>query len=128
MVKSIRIAQLALLLPAIVTGLLFGGALFGYIIPKTSEVVMERRREMLRDLTSTAQSVISSYDSQVQAGVISRTVAEARALSRMRMLRYGKKNQDYFWITDLKNVMIMHPYRNDLVGKNLDASACRLTT
>ena len=108
-----------LLLPAIVSGLLFGGALLGYIMPKTKEAVMERRREMIQDLTGAAYSVIASYGAQAESGVLSRTEAEARAISRLRMMRYGRQGKDYFWINDLKAMMIMHPYRSDLVGRNL---------
>jgi diguanylate cyclase (GGDEF)-like protein/PAS domain S-box-containing protein len=110
---------LALLMPAIVSGVLFGWALFGYIMPKTKDAVMERRREMIQDLASAAYSVIASYDAQAEAGVLTRTVAEARALSRLRMMRYGKEGKDYFWITSLDATMIMHPYRTDLVGQDL---------
>ncbi len=34
-------------------------------------------------------------------------------------LRYGPKNEDYFWINDTRPVMVMHPYKPELDGKDL---------
>ena len=34
-------------------------------------------------------------------------------------LRYGPENKDYFWINDMRPVMIMHPYKPQLNGKDL---------
>jgi diguanylate cyclase (GGDEF)-like protein len=108
-----------LLLPAIVSGLLFGGAFFGYIMPQTKETVMDRRRELIRDLTNTAYSVIASYAAQAKSGNISADVAKQRALVQLSNMRYGHENRDYFWVNDLNAVMIMHPYRLDLIGQDL---------
>ena len=35
-------------------------------------------------------------------------------------MRYGTEGKDYFWITDMKPVMIMHPYRPELNNSMLD--------
>ncbi len=111
--------QLVLLLPALASALLFGGALFGYILPETEDIVMKRRMEMVESLTSTAYSVIASYSAQVKDGSTSRAEAQADSLARLRMLRYGSSKKDYFWINDLDGVLLMHPYRKDLVGQNV---------
>ncbi len=42
-----------------------------------------------------------------------------QASNVVRELRYGDEGKDYFWITDRRPVMIMHPYRPDLDGKDL---------
>jgi signal-transduction protein with cAMP-binding, CBS, and nucleotidyltransferase domain len=34
-------------------------------------------------------------------------------------MRYGSTRKDYFWITDMRPFMIMHPYRTELIGQNL---------
>jgi methyl-accepting chemotaxis protein len=53
-------------------------------------------------------------------------VAEARlqknSAAIIENLRYGPENKDYFWINDTQPVMIMHPYKPQLNGKNLSAS------
>jgi methyl-accepting chemotaxis protein len=53
-------------------------------------------------------------------------VAEARLQANsaavIENLRYGPENKDYFWINDTQPVMIMHPYKPQLNGKNLSAS------
>ena len=111
--------QLVLLLPAIASALLFGGAFYSYILPKTESAVLERRKETVKNLTNTAYSLITSYYSDVQSGKLSKPEAQANALFRLGMMRYGPENKDYYWVNDLEGVVLMHPYRTDLVGKNL---------
>jgi PAS domain-containing protein len=55
----------------------------------------------------------------MRAGLISEEEAKANAISRIEHLRYGVDNKDYFWITDMHPIMIMHPYRPDLNGADL---------
>jgi len=45
--------------------------------------------------------------------------AKEKAADLIKHLRYGPKNKDYFWINDMTPVMIMHPYKPKLIGKNL---------
>ena len=40
-------------------------------------------------------------------------------LFRSESLRYGKERKDYFWLTDMQPLMLMHPYRKDLNGTDL---------
>jgi PAS domain S-box-containing protein len=64
-------------------------------------------------------SILSKYESDENAGLLSREEAQKTAISRIQYLRYGEEGKDYFWITDMTPKMIMHPYRNDLNGKDL---------
>ena len=48
-----------------------------------------------------------------------RTRPKKKAIDHLEHLRYGPDLKDYFWINDTRPVMIMHPYRPDLVGKNV---------
>ncbi len=46
-----------------------------------------------------------------------RTMTKVRAL--LSKLRYGRNNEGYFWINDLNGIMIAHPSKPQLNGKNL---------
>ncbi len=80
---------------------------------------MNGKREMIKELTNSAWSILSKYESDERDGLLTREEAQNTARSRIQYLRYGDENKDYFWITDMTPVMIMHPFRNDLNGKDL---------
>jgi PAS domain S-box-containing protein len=80
---------------------------------------MNGKREMIKELTNSAWSILSKYENDERDGLLSRGEAQETAISRIQYLRYGEENKDYFWITDMTPVMIVHPYRNDLNGKDL---------
>jgi hypothetical protein len=54
-------------------------------------------------------------------GALSVEQAKDLAVGQIRTLRYGSDGKDYFWINDLRPVMVMHPYRLDLEGHDLSA-------
>lgn len=80
---------------------------------------MNGKREMIKELTNAAVSILSKYENDERNGLLSREEAQKTAIARIQYLRYGDENKDYFWITDMHPVMIVHPYRPDLNGKDL---------
>ncbi|MBN1764358.1 MAG: bacteriohemerythrin [Sedimentisphaerales bacterium] len=44
---------------------------------------------------------------------------KADAASLIECLRYGPENKDYFWINDNQPVMVMHPYKPELNGRDV---------
>ncbi len=48
-----------------------------------------------------------------------KNTAKILAAERIEQIRYGEEYKDYFWIIDKQPVMIMHPYRPDLIGTDL---------
>ncbi|MBK8953653.1 MAG: cache domain-containing protein [Chitinophagaceae bacterium] len=80
---------------------------------------MNGKREMIKELTNTAISILSKYENDEKEGLLNREQAQKTAISRIEYLRYGEENKDYFWITDTTPVMIIHPHRKDLKGKDL---------
>jgi len=81
---------------------------------------MDGKREMIKELTNSAWSILSKYENDERDGLLTREAAQDIARSRIQFLRYGEENKDYFWITDLTPVMVMHPFRPDLNGKDLN--------
>jgi PAS domain S-box-containing protein len=110
---------LKVILPAMLAIGLFILSYFVIIIPAFKDDIMDRKREMIRELTNSAWSILSKYEHEERDSIISREVAQQNAISEIKHLRYGEEMKDYFWITDLFPKMIIHPYRPDLNGKDL---------
>ena len=106
-------------LPAVAALVLFLIALWGLILPSFEQTLVERKREMIRELTNSAWSVLAAYQQEEKAGLLTREEAQAAATDVVRELRYGEENLDYFWIQDTEPTMVMHPYRSDLDGEDL---------
>ena len=107
------------ILPGILTFCLFAALILGYLIPGFERAMMERKQETTRELTRSAWSILEHYQRLVESGSMTRQEAMTQAGNAVRELRYGDEGKDYFWITDRQPVMIMHPYRPDLDGKDL---------
>ena len=108
-----------IVLPTVLAILLFTLTIFTIIIPSFKTAIMDRKREMIRELTHSALSVLSEFHQMEQDGVISRTDAQQNAATVIEYLRYGAEGKDYFWITDMHPNMIMHPYIPELNGTDL---------
>lgn len=114
-----RLFLLHILLPTLLATGLFVAALFAIILPSFENNLMGRKREMIRELTNSAWSILADYSREAQQGQMSLGEAQRSAVDRIRHLRYGNEGKDYFWITDMKPRMVMHPYRSDLDGQDL---------
>ena len=111
--------SLRLVLPAVLTIILFTTAIFFIILPAFKGNIMERKRAMSRELTQTAWNTLEFYHAQVEKGLLTKRRAQDMAVAQLRAQRFGAESKDYFWINDLKPHMIMHPYRADLEGKDV---------
>jgi len=111
---SFRIA-----LPAFLTIVLFVIAIFSIALPQLEQSLLNRKKEMIMELTETAWSLLGDYHERELHGELSPAEAKRRAVLRIGKLRYGPEKKDYFWINDMTPVMIMHPYRPDIEGKNV---------
>jgi methyl-accepting chemotaxis protein len=87
------------------------------LIPACLEQATQGRRYAIKSLVESASHMISDYDSRVASGEFTLEEAQKRAKTSIEKLRYGAN--DYFWINDLKPVMIMHPLKPELNGKDL---------
>ena len=105
--------------PTLIAIALFLAAIWGVILPSFENTLLERKREMIHELTNSAWSILASYERDEKNGLLTQEQAQAMAITRIEALRYGSEGKDYFWIQDLQPRMIMHPYRKDLNGKEL---------
>ena len=108
-----------IILPTVLTIALFILALFMFIIPTIQKNSLDRKREMIRELTNSAWNILAKLDNDVRLGVLTREQAQKQAIDQIRSLHYGQEMKDYFWINDMQPRMVIHPYRTDLNGRDL---------
>ncbi|HPM77696.1 MAG TPA: cache domain-containing protein, partial [bacterium] len=100
--------------------ILFIVAIFEFFLPTLENNLIERKREMIRELTHTAISSMDYFHQEELAGRLSTEQAQKLASAAIRQLRYGIDKKDYFWIQNLDPIFLMHPYRPDLEGTHAD--------
>lgn len=69
-----------------------------------------------RNVVETAGSVIQHYYDRYRDGKIGEKQAQQEALDAIRDMRYN--TNDYFWVNDLDHIMLMHPIKPALDGKD----------
>ena len=118
--KVIRKFFFSIIVPSILTILLFITSIYVILIPSFEKNMMNKKKEMIRELTNTAWSLIKEYDDEYKDSLITLEEAQRLAAKKIGKMRYGSEGKDYFWITDMKPAMIMHPYRPELNNSMLD--------
>lgn len=108
-----------IILPSLLAIVLFIVSIWGMLLPTIELTLVDRKRDMIRELTNTALSLLATAEREERAGLLSREQAQQKAKENIQSLRYGKDGKDYFWIQDLQPQMLMHPYRPDLDGKDV---------
>lgn len=111
---------LNLIIPSLLTLILFVLTIFIFIIPYYRESLLERKRETITELTNTAWSIMDGLNKQAKSNKITIKQAQYEAIKIIENLRYGNELKDYFWITDMKPIMIVHPYRHELDSADLN--------
>jgi signal-transduction protein with cAMP-binding, CBS, and nucleotidyltransferase domain len=117
--KGLRKIFFSIIFPSIMAILLFVVSIYAFIIPSFEKNMMERKKEMIKELTNTAWSIVHEFYEDYRKGKISLTEAQQLAAGKVGKMRYGNDQKDYFWITDTRPFMIMHPYRSELNGRDL---------
>ncbi|MDA3843721.1 MAG: cache domain-containing protein [Candidatus Kapabacteria bacterium] len=111
--------RLKIIMPTVIAVILFISSVFAIIIPTFRSNIIDRKKEMIKELTAAASSLIEEKIRMNESGQLRLEEAQKLALSEIQDMRYGPENKDYFWITDMKPLMLMHPYRTELIGSDL---------
>ena len=106
------------LLPPFLVMLIMGYTLFFLALPSFEKNLYKNQEEFLRQISNAAISLVNSKYELVQAGKMDEFEARKEAISDIESLRFGKSNDEYCWISDTNSFVIMHPYRNELNGKD----------
>ena len=106
--------RLQLLIASAVIGILLLTALF---LASEKKMILEERQANVQQTVETAEKVVSHYYDLASQHQMSEADAKQAAMDTVKALRYG--DNGYFWINDMQPVMLMHPIKAELVGKNL---------
>ncbi len=109
----------SIVLPSILAIVLFILSFYLVLIPLFENNMMDRKKEMISELTNTALSLVEDYYDDFSSGILKEEEAMTMAADRIGEMRYGEDGKDYFWITDMRPYMVMHPYRKELNGTDL---------
>ena len=101
----------------VITALIFIAGMTGYYLPATGEALMEEKRIATRNVVEVASSIAKHFHEQASEGVLSGEDAKTAAAETIRDLLFN--GDEYFWINDLDNIMIMHPTTPSLEGKDV---------
>ncbi len=79
--------------------------------------LLEDRKIKTKHVVETVHGFLNHYYGMEQSGELSRQEAQQAAQKAIEALRYDK--DEYFWINDMNAVVIMHPIKPALNGKDL---------
>jgi methyl-accepting chemotaxis protein len=99
-------------------GLLLIGA---YGAWQTRETMVRGRQAQLVSLVDQATSIANRYYTLAQNHTLSEDDAKREALATIGALRYAADG--YFSVNDSRPVMLMHPFKKELIGKSLASFA-----
>lgn len=110
---------ISIVFPSILAVVFIMVLIFALVIPVFERNIMAGKKEMISELTNMAWSLLEEYQAEVVEGRMAADSAKVLAAERIGKVRYGEEYKDYFWIIDERPVMIMHPYRPELEGRDL---------
>jgi methyl-accepting chemotaxis protein len=113
--SSLTVAKrLALLTLSAVLGLILLAALF---LISERGLIMEERENGVRQTVETAHGVLTYYQTAAASGKLPEAEAKLQALAAINSLRYS--NNEYFWVNDMQRIVLMHPIKPELIGKDM---------
>ena len=80
--------------PAILTFALFFGLIFAVVIPTMKKNIIERKKEMIRELTQVAWNDLAGLHEQEKQGALPRAAAQQVAIAHIQNKRYGDDGKD----------------------------------
>jgi methyl-accepting chemotaxis protein len=88
-----------------------------YSLFNAYDALTQERRAGLAQIDDNAIAIFNKYHKMEQEGTLTRAEAQERAKDVVSAMRYAPDG--YLWINDMQPVMIMHPIKPELNGKNL---------
>jgi methyl-accepting chemotaxis protein len=113
-VKNISVLQRIFILAGLAI-VIMAGALV-YRTWDATQAIIAERKQMLVQMDDLGISELKRYQSLEQSGAMTHEAAQEAAKDAVMALRYGKEG--YFWLQGLDGVMIGHPMKPAMNGKN----------
>ena len=110
-------SRLQILVAGAIIGMI---AIGGFGLSKLNDALIADRETKTRHLVETAHALLVRFH-EIEQGGLPKGMAQGQAISAMKGLRYDGK--EYFWINDTRPVMVMHPIKPKLDGKDLSGVA-----
>ncbi|MFP4392653.1 MAG: cache domain-containing protein [Desulfohalobiaceae bacterium] len=88
-------------------------------LPNIRSSLWEEKRTQVQHLVESQMTVLKHFQEQAESGEMSQEQAQEAAKSAISKVRYGKRQQNYFWINNMQPEMIMHPFKPELEGEDL---------
>jgi methyl-accepting chemotaxis protein len=100
---------------AIVVLILAG--LLGYFLPVVGGSLMQEKRMATQGVVDVAYGTIESWAAKAASGAMTKEAAQEAAKAEIAGLRYH--GQEYFWVNDLHQVIVVHGANPALNGQDL---------
>ena len=113
--RKLPISNRLWLIPLVAVGMLFVLGLL--MIHQVRIDLYKGKQVMTKNLVETARGVLDHYHKLETDGSMSTADAQKAAMDQLRLVRYGQN--DYFWINDMRPVMVLHPMKPELEGQDL---------
>ena len=92
-------------------------ALVSFSLNQTYKMQIQEKQIKTQHLVESVVAMVEHEYEAFQAGQQTEAQAKQRAIKTIEALRYG--DNDYFWINDMQAVVVMHPIKPALNGKEL---------
>ncbi|MDX1319911.1 MAG: methyl-accepting chemotaxis protein [Oceanospirillum sp.] len=92
-------------------------ALVSFSLNQTYKMQIQEKQIKTQHLVESALAMVEHEYQGFKAGQQTEEQAKQRAIKTLEALRYG--DNDYFWINDMQAVVVMHPIKPALNGKDL---------
>jgi signal transduction histidine kinase len=91
-----------------------------YIIPRINQSLMSEKQYMLHEISSLLIATLNNLNDRVISGELDEAEAKKIATEIISNYRYGKNGDDYFWVNNVSDgIILIHP--NDTIrGANLE--------
>lgn len=100
---------LPFILPTILVISLFTSSIFFIVLPTYKDNLLLSHKIMIKEMTLVVWKLVKGYEQRVQSGELSLTTAQKQVTQVIRSMRYGPRNNNYFWLIENETQLIMHP-------------------
>ncbi|TAN44007.1 MAG: methyl-accepting chemotaxis protein [Rhodospirillales bacterium] len=92
-----------------------------FVLSDINDTMFKDRQVKTRAVVELAHSTVAGYAKQADDGILSPDAAKAQALLALKSMRY--EGSEYIWVNDMAPIMVMHPIKPELDGKDLSKNA-----
>src|SRR5512136_303296 len=106
-------------LAALAVMLIAGIYVIAYVLPQMRSSLMHEKEVKTQEEVELAYGMLQFCSNLERTGLVTRAEAQVYALAALNGLRYGENLDGYFWVNDSRPVMLVEPFRPDLVNSNV---------